>query len=103
MEPLTTPGTKITVGYRMARKDSTQPWLETTRYGIVLAPNDPRAWANTGAFYDRTPSQEEVNAHLAKPTVAQAMSRCQDVPVLWDFGRIYWEPADALLSAEVAQ
>lgn len=56
--------------------------------GTVLAPTDPRAWANTLAFPDRTPTHEEVVAHVNQPHIKAFMS---SVPVLWTFGKVYWE------------
>jgi len=56
--------------------------------GTVLEPTDPRAWANTLAFPDRTPSREEVVAHVSQPHIKAFMS---SVPVLWTFGKVYWE------------
>jgi hypothetical protein len=58
--------------------------------GVVIAMNDPRAWAGSIAFPTATPNQTEVSAHV---------KRCQDrgdllsdyQPVLWDFGKVYWD------------
>jgi hypothetical protein len=56
--------------------------------GEVLAVNDPEAWANTLAFSGRTPSQAEVDAHLAK-LKAEGVE-ITDTPVHWAFG-VMWE------------
>ena len=89
MNPLTAVGTTIKVPYRCRNPKSTQPWLEPEHdhVGTVLAPTDPRAWANTLAFPDRTPEQWEVAEKFLRSNQPK-----DKVPVLWDFGRIYWEP-----------
>jgi len=65
-----------------------QPPGGKEHFGIVLAPTDPRAWADTLAFSDRTPTPEEVAAYIQKPHIAGFLSA---VPVLWSFGKVYWE------------
>lgn len=84
------PGTRVTVTYR----------AEFNHVGTVLARNDPRAWTGSIAFSGRTPTQEEVDAHLAHPVVAAVFASEKDarVPIVWDFGNLYWEPASAVLS-----
>lgn len=56
--------------------------------GTVLAVNDPESWANTLAFSGRTPSQGEVDEHLAK-LKAEGVE-VSDTPVRWAFG-VMWE------------
>ena len=67
--------------------------------GLVLAADDPRAWAGTMAFPDTSldapPAAEDVTAHLAKHS-ALGTPLGGKVPVLWSFGRVYWEALDAL-------
>lgn len=64
-----------------------RPWS-----GIVLAQDDPRAWHDTVAFPDRDgslPAAEAVKTHVAR---CHRQGLLLDaVPVLWEFGRIYWE------------
>lgn len=61
--------------------------------GVVLAVNDPLAWANTLAFAG-VPSQADVDAHVA---AIQKDGALDIVPVLWDFSgtgggsRVFWE------------
>lgn len=66
-----------------------QPWA-----GVVLAKDDPRAWADTLAFRG-TPTVEQVREHLARVGGIPSF-----VPVLWEFGpdgsRCYWEPVASL-------
>jgi hypothetical protein len=66
-----------------------KPWE-----GVVLAVDDPRAWTDTLAFPGRTPTQEEVSAHVARFTFTGR------TPVLWDFGphglKAHWERTESL-------
>jgi len=67
-----------------------RPWR-----GVVLAEDDPRAWANTLAFPRRTPSRDEVRAHIE--ALQQAGLQLDDrQPVLWEFGAVCWEPVHRL-------
>ena len=61
---------------------------ELPHLGEVLAVNDPMAWANTLAFSGRTPSQEEVDRHLAK--LAERNITIEDTPVKYPFG-VMWD------------
>jgi len=91
-------GTEVSTEYRWAY-DSAHPdcWREPWN-GILLAPNDPRAWQNTVRFPGRLPEQAEVDKHLAD---LQARNiPLTGVPVLWDFGdeqRVGWETADKVV------
>ncbi len=98
-------GVGALVGAQYRRPSSNQPWHHP-RYsgdpadpghgwtGEVIAYNDPRLWANTLQFPDRTPTQEEVDAHLAhyaevvrqSPPHVQRALREERVPVLWEYG-----------------
>lgn len=49
--------------------------------GIVLALDDPRAWKNSLAFPERTPTQEECTKHLEECCNRGLLF--DDVPVLW--------------------
>jgi len=83
------PGMRVTVTYR----------AEHNHAGTLLAVNDPRAWAETMAFTGRTPTQAEVDEHLAGKMVAGVFaSESTDprVPIEWDFGKVYWEPTSAI-------
>ena len=80
-------------GTRCQRKAS--DGRHPTWYGVVLADDDPRAWAGTIAFpSDVTPDPEAVKAHVAR--VAIYLEGC---PVLWTFldaqgqpyEQCYWE------------
>jgi hypothetical protein len=74
------PGNLVRVSYREGH------------VGRVLAFNDPRAWVDTVAFLNSTPTQETVNEELKKEPVSG-----KHIPVRWNFGRVYWEPAEALI------
>lgn len=64
-------------------------WLRPHR-GIVLAPNDPRAWTGTLAFHS-TPTQAEVDAHLAN--LAERGIPLTGTPVLYPWG-MAWETTE---------
>jgi hypothetical protein len=66
-----------------------RPWA-----GTLLAQDDPRAWAHTLRFPGREPSAAEASAWVAELHQDGLLS--DRVPVLWDFGRIYWESIQAL-------
>jgi hypothetical protein len=68
--------------------------------GEVLAVDDPRAWTDTLAFPGRTPTADEVKAHVEQLHIRPLVYDGR-VPVLWSFGKVYWETADNL--AEVSQ
>lgn len=65
--------------------------------GTVLCITDPRAWEGSIAFESRQPSQEAVCAHVAW-CLDQGLLR-DSLPVLWDFGRVYWDRASSLSPA----
>jgi hypothetical protein len=62
--------------------------------GVVLSENDPRAWQDTLTF-DGLPTQAQVDAHLAQ-LKARGDRDDERVPVLWSFGRAYWERRKSL-------
>ncbi|MEM3452127.1 MAG: hypothetical protein QW835_00675 [Candidatus Hadarchaeum sp.] len=70
-----------------------KPWK-----GIVLSQDDPRAWARTLAFPNRTPSEEEARQHVLW-CKERGLLGPERVPVLWTFKSdlggeyqiIYWE------------
>lgn len=79
--------------------------------GEVLALDDPRAWLGSLAFPGEA-TQAEVTAHVAKCEAAWAFYSKgkgtldgssvwgESVPVLWGFGRVYWEKIRGLLVVE---
>lgn len=76
-----------------------QPWLHRDHRGTVIARDDPRAWAGTIAFPGPgAPTQKAVREHLAKLD-AMGVSVMDKIPVAWDFGKVYWESAEALYAA----
>lgn len=86
------PGTKITAPYRNNPEPS---WMAHRHTGVVLAMNDPRAWSGSLAFCTREPTQEAVDAHIAK-VQSLGMGLGDKVPVLWSFGKVYWERVESL-------
>ncbi len=69
-----------------------KPWQ-----GLVLAVDDPRAWAGTLAFPGKRPNREAVKAHVAWCRAQGLLDDRQ--PVLWAFGdrkQVYWESAASL-------
>lgn len=81
--------------YFSAHPDCWQPpWK-----GVVLAIEDPRAWAKTGAFPEKDPSPEAVKAHVAYCR-ANIPNSLKSVPVMWDFGphgqHCFWEQPENL-------
>lgn len=71
------PGAKVACAYR------------GTHTGIVLANDDPRAWAGTLAFPEANPEPAAVREHVLK--VASLLDHKR--PVLWAFEnpRVYWD------------
>lgn len=70
-----------------------KPWS-----GKVVAPDDPRAWADTLAFPRGMPTQQEVREHIAElgPIMGAAP---KSIPVLWNFGKdkkVHWERPESL-------
>jgi hypothetical protein len=59
--------------------------------GVVLADDDPRAWAGTLIFPSESPDPSAVRAHVAKLRAEKFFSREVKRPVLWSFGRVYWD------------
>lgn len=86
------PGDVVTTYYR------TNPDGRPYR-GVVLAVNDPRAWEDTGAFPGRRPTQEEVDAHIERMRQT-GIDFSDEVPVEWEFGKVYWEPVHKLVPYE---
>jgi hypothetical protein len=84
------PGSRVKCAYRVN---------DTTHYehvGTVLGKDDPRCWAGTIAFPESNPSQADVSAHVARceargDLVCGVPGPAAQQPVLWDFGRIYWD------------
>lgn len=62
-----------------------------THAGVVLADDDPRAWAGTGAFPTATPDPAAVRAHVVKHRALGSFRGEVRRPVLWCFGRVYWD------------
>jgi len=58
--------------------------------GVVLDQTDPRAWSGSIAF-PREPGRGEVLEHLIKVGWSE-----DEVPVAWEFGRVYWERVENL-------
>lgn len=85
-------GTRVVCRYRV-----TEGGAGHAHVGTLLAMDDPRAWAGSLAFPTATPDPELVKAHVAR-CVARGMLRGIERPVLWDFGKVYWDsqlaPAD---------
>lgn len=70
-----------------------RPWT-----GVVLAQDDPSAWAGSVAFPVKRPNRAEVAAHVARFPGLRAL-----VPVRWSFGeavaRVFWERREAVRHA----
>lgn len=81
-------GTLVSTNYRWPMSGSHPDCWELPHLGEVLAVNDPRAWANTLAFSGGTPSQEQVDHHLAK--LAERGITIKDTPVKYPFG-VMWD------------
>lgn len=81
-------GTEVSTHYRWPCSAFHPDCWEPPHKGVVLANNDPRAWANTLAFPGRTPTQEEVDAHLAN--LAERNIPLSNTPVLYQFG-VMWD------------
>lgn len=72
------PGTRVRCRYR------------DTHAGTVLAKDDPRAWAGSLAFPCDAPDPVAVAAHVAR-CEAEGLLSDGKLPVLWDFGTLYWD------------
>lgn len=81
-------GTLVSTRYRWPMSSSHPDCWELPHLGEVLAVNDPRAWANTLAFSGGTPSQEQVDYHLAN--LAERGITIKDTPVKYPFG-VMWD------------
>ena len=65
--------------------------------GKVLDVADPRAWEGTIAFPGRLPTRAQVNAHISNLQKKHGLSVGKnDVPVLWEFGKVYWTSRDSI-------
>jgi hypothetical protein len=69
--------------------------------GRVLRVDDPRAWAGTLAFPESNPDPERVRAHVSWCRATGLLSDGK-VPVLWSFGKVYWDRDLRLCSPERA-
>lgn len=84
-------GTVVTATYRTGIEYfGGLSWL-----GRVIAVNDPLAWTDTLAFHGK-PSQDAVNSHIARCN-AMGLDLSNKTAVLWEFGKVYWEPFDSLI------
>lgn len=92
------PGDEVGAKRWPFHKHHVAAWRQPRR-GKLLAMNDPRAWANSLAFPGRTPSQEEVNAHL-EHCRQRGNNLSNQAPVLWFFEtreKVHWEEYDKLV------
>jgi hypothetical protein len=90
------PGTRIGAGRIPYQSNHPGTWGQPHR-GTVLALDDKRAWRNTLAFGERV-SQKHATLHV-KQLLEQGYLT-DKVPVLWDFGKILWEPIQFIRSVE---
>ncbi len=81
-------GTEVSTRYRWPGSAFHPDCWEPPHKGVVLAINDPRPWSNTLAFPGRTPTVEEVDAHLAN--LAERGLSITKTPVLYSFG-VMWD------------
>ena len=88
-----TTGTKVGARrwpYHAAHVDCWEkPWS-----GEILDEGDPRAWANSIAFPTDYPDPDLVDAHVEWCREHGLLQTA--VPVLWEFGRVYWEDVERL-------
>jgi hypothetical protein len=68
------PGTRVRCAYRGGHT------------GTVLSVDDPLAWKGSLAFPEGMPNRAAVKIHVRS---LDLISRSK--PVLWDFGRVYWD------------
>jgi hypothetical protein len=81
-------GTRVTCRYREQHQ------------GTLLAFDDPRVWQGSGAFGEGLPEREAVRDHILRHIDSLGkLWPYHNQPVLWDFGKIYW---DSDLSAVVS-
>jgi hypothetical protein len=66
-----------------------RPWK-----GTVLAVDNPAAWRGTVAFPSASPDLAAVRKHV-EWCLSQGLL-ANSVPVIWEFGRVYFEPAESL-------
>jgi hypothetical protein len=81
------PGTRVTCVYR------------NEHVGTVLAEDDPKGWKGSLAFPEGEPSREAVRAHIQRYRALWPELAVHDAAravVAWDFGKVYFERADAL-------
>ena len=94
----------LPIGSEVGQLDRIPPGGEPWK-GILLASDDPAAWAGTAAFpkpygaaADWLPAAEAVKAHVAK---CREWGWDNTVPVQWDFRdhgkKVYWHKPDTLL------
>lgn len=89
------PGSKVIAAYGRMGPHGRQ-WV-----GTVLRQDDPRAWENTIAFPGRRPTQAEVREHLkglGKMKSWIGPPHDTNMPVAWEFGKVYWENPKRLRS-----
>lgn len=79
------PGDRVKCAYRV--NDTTGHVHE----GTVIADDDPRAWAGSIAFPDASPNADDVRAHVARCRARGDLAPGAHQPVLWDFGKVYWD------------
>lgn len=70
----------------------------TPHLGTLLAQDDPIVWKDSMQFGSGVPGQLEVSEHVRR-CHEQGWLR-DEVPVLWDFGKVYWSDVGAIHSAE---
>lgn len=96
---MTTPITKYDF---LASGTRTRCEYRNTHEGTILSVTDPRAW------YGRFETEEEVIQHLEHMAKMNRRMHSQynmplvhsdKQPVLWDFGKIYWETVKDLYPA----
>jgi len=91
-------GTEVSTEYRWPYDHGHPDCWQPPWKGIVLAPNDLRAWTGTLAFPSRTPTTEDVDRHLAN--LAERDIPLTGLPVLYDFDgdpTVQWETADKVV------
>lgn len=79
-KPVLVPGMRVRCVYRDANG----------HVGTLLAIDDPRAWAHSLAFPEAGPPAHLVTAHV-KRCQARGDLDGSRLPVLWDFGKLYWD------------
>jgi len=87
-------GTRVGAG-RWPNSASHPDTWERPLGGTVLEMDDPRAWAGTIAFSTETPDPDAVACHV-QWCKSQGLLDGK-IPVLWDFGKVFWESTDSLV------